>query len=356
MNAQTLRIGFVGAGGNTRARHLPNLKRIPGVELTAVANRSQESSERVAAEFAIGRVAADWREIVSAPDIDAVVIGTWPNMHAEVTIAALRAGKHVLTEARMARDAGEAERMVEASRNNPALTAQIVPSPFSMDFDTTVAEILAMGVIGRVREVTIAQTSSALVDPAARQTWRQDFELSGFNTLMLGIYYEIAQRWLRCDPESVVADAAVHTAFRPSMSGEGMAEIRIPDSLTFAGRYASGAPGLAGGARIVGHFSGVEQGRPRSEVRLNGEKGGLRLDVGRQELFLTTEIAERRVDVPESKRRGWRVEEDFVASIRTGAPVTLTDFESGLRYMRVTEAIWRSWNDGGARTLVASHA
>lgn len=352
MNAQTLRIGFIGAGGNTRLRHLPNLKGIEGVELTAVANRSRESSAAVATEFGIGRVAADWREIITADDVDAVVIGTWPNMHAEVTVAALRAGKHVLTEARMARDAAEAELMMAESRKHPSLVAQIVPSPFSMDFDSTVAEILAIGVIGPVREVCLTHTTALAADPAARQTWRQDFEISGFNTLTLGIYYEIVQRWLRCDPESVVADAAVHTRSRPAFAGPGMAEIRIPDSLTFTGRYAPDAAGLAVGARIIGHFSGVEFGRTRDEVRLNGEKGALRLDVGRQELFLTTEVAERQVDVAPAKRRGWRVEDDFVASIREGAPVTLTDFESGLRYMRVTEAIWRSWNEGGAMTAV----
>ena len=51
-------------------------------------------------------------------------------------------------------------------------------------------------------------------------------------------------------------------------------------------------------------------------------------------------------------RRGWRVEEDFVDSIRKGAPVRLTDFARGVGYMRVTEAIWRSWSADGARTTV----
>lgn len=352
MGEPSLRIGFVGAGGNTRAKHLPNLRRIAGVELMAVANRTRASAERVAAEYGIARVEDDWRAIVGAADIDAVVIGTWPNLHAEVTIASLRAGKHVLTEARMARDATEAGLMFEESRRHPSLVAQIVPSPFSLDFDPTVAEILGLGLIGPAREVVITHTHAGVVDAAARQTWRQDLELSGFNTLTLGIYYEIVQRWLQCDPESVIADAAVHTTIRPAFAGEGTAEIRIPDSVTFSGHYAVGAPGMAPGARIAGHFSGVERGRPRNEVRLNGEKGTLRFDVGRQELFVTTEIAERLVDVPMAQRRGWRVEEDFVESVRTGSPVRLTDFASGLGYMRVTEAIWRSWNTGGTRTRV----
>jgi hypothetical protein len=107
----------------------------------------------------------------------------------------------------MARDTAEAQRMLDASRAHPSLVAQIVPSPFSLDFDSTVAEILNRGEIGRIREVVLVHTTASVADSAARQTWRQDFELSGFNTLTLGIYYEIAQRWLRCDPESVIAEA-----------------------------------------------------------------------------------------------------------------------------------------------------
>jgi predicted dehydrogenase len=352
MDQKTLRIGLVGAGGNTRAKHLPNLKRIDGVQLSAVANRTRESASKVAAEFGITRVEDDWRAVVEASDVDAVVIGTWPYLHAEVTIAALRAGKHVLTEARMARDATEAGLMLEESRRHPELVAQIVPSPFSLDFDSTAADILGRDEIGRIREVLLVHTTASLADSAARQTWRQDFELSGCNTLTLGIYYEIARRWLRCDPEFIIADAAVHTRTRPAFADEGTAEIRIPDSVTFSGRYGADVPGFAPGARIIGHFSGVERGQPRNEVRLNGEKGTLRLDVGRQELFVTTEVAERQVTVSPNERRGWRVEEDFVDSIRTGAPVKLTDFASGVGYMRVTEAIWRSWNAGGGRTRV----
>jgi predicted dehydrogenase len=289
---------------------------------------------------------------VDAPDIDAVVIGTWPNMHAEVTVAALRAGKHVLTEARMARDAAEAALMLEESRKHPELVAQIVPSPFSLDFDSTVAGILDRGLLGDLREVVITHTHAGVADSAARQTWRQDFELSGFNTLTLGIYYEIVQRWLRVDPENVVAEAAVYTPVRPAFAGDGNAEIVIPDSLTFSGRYANETPGFAAGARIIGHFSGVERGTPRNKVRLNGKHGSLRLDVGTQEMFLSTGGPEALVEVPQQARRGWCVEEDFVDSVRTGAPVKLTNFASGLGYMRVTEAIWRSWSGGGVRTTV----
>src|SRR6266516_7661720 len=121
MTNQTIRVGFVGAGANTRLHHLPKLKAQPGVELVAVANRSKESGERVAKEFGIARVHGDWREVVQAKDIDAICIGTWPYTHCEMTVAALEAGKHVLCEARMAMNATEGRRMLEASRKHPNL-------------------------------------------------------------------------------------------------------------------------------------------------------------------------------------------------------------------------------------------
>ena len=55
MSDKPIRVGFVGAGANTRKHHLPKLKAQPGVELVAVANRSKESGERVAREFETGR-------------------------------------------------------------------------------------------------------------------------------------------------------------------------------------------------------------------------------------------------------------------------------------------------------------
>src|SRR4029077_13836161 len=75
MTNQPIRVGFVGAGANTRLHHLPKLRAQPGVELVAVANRSKESGERVAKEFGVARVHDDWREVVTAPDVDAVCIG-----------------------------------------------------------------------------------------------------------------------------------------------------------------------------------------------------------------------------------------------------------------------------------------
>jgi predicted dehydrogenase len=129
MANNVIRIGLIGAGGNTRSRHIPGFKKQEGVKLVAVANRTPESAKKVADEFGIPKVAADWTEILADDGVDAVCIGTWPYMHEELLTAALKAGKHVLCEARMAMNAVEARRMLKEARRHPTLTAQIVPRP-----------------------------------------------------------------------------------------------------------------------------------------------------------------------------------------------------------------------------------
>lgn len=343
--SKPVRVGVIGAGGNTRARHIPGFKAIPGVEVAAVCNRTMASGEKVAAEFCIGRVTDNWREIIEAPDIDAVCIGTWPNLHGKLTVAALRAGKHVLTEARMARNLAEAEAMLAESKLHPQLVAQIVPAPMSLPFDETVIDMLQAGTLRVVREVFLTATTTGLADRTLPLSWRQDAALNGKNILYMGIYYEMALRWLDRGVTSLVADAAIFTPERKDEEGRPRATT-IPESLTVLGNYADGA-------RLIAHFSGVETTVPRAEIRLNGSEGGLRLDLVRNELWLAKRgETEKPVAIAPEKRGDWRVEADFIDSIREGKPVRLTDFATGVKYMHFTEAVWESWGNAGRRVML----
>lgn len=351
--SKPVRIGIIGAGGNTRTRHIPGFKAIPGVEIVAVANRTKASGEKVAREFGIPRVAESWKEIIEAPDIDAICIGTWPNLHGKLTVAALRAGKHVLTEARMARNLAEAELMLAEAQANPKLVAQIVPAPMSLPFDSTVMEILQGGSLGTLREVCMTATTDGLADSSLPLSWRQDLTLSGKNTLYLGIYYEMVLRWLGRGVVSLVADAAIFSKERKDEEGVPQ-PTTIPESVTVLGNFAPTtvtAPPWANawqpaGARLIGHFSGVETTAPRAEIRLNGSQGGLRLDLAKGQLWLAKRgEAEKLVEIAPEKRGAWRVEADFVDSIRDGKPVRLTNFETGVQYMQFTEAVWESWSN-----------
>src|SRR5262249_48880802 len=99
--ADKVRIGIIGAGNYSVSRMLPGFQKVEGCEVVAVANRRGETAEKVAAQFGIGRVEDDWRSIIAADDVDGVLIGTPPNVHLEIALAALTAGKHVLCQTRI---------------------------------------------------------------------------------------------------------------------------------------------------------------------------------------------------------------------------------------------------------------
>ncbi|MBA2700773.1 MAG: Gfo/Idh/MocA family oxidoreductase, partial [Chloroflexi bacterium] len=158
---EPIRIGIVGAGRIVRAEHVPRFRAIEGVSLVGVANHSAASSRRAAEELGLERTYDDWRELVADPGLDAVLVGAWPILHAPVTIAALDASKHVLTEARMAATTKDARVMLAAARRNPDRVAMVVPASFSLWADATIRRLLGDGAIGRVRHVRVDWDASA---------------------------------------------------------------------------------------------------------------------------------------------------------------------------------------------------
>src|SRR6266436_2961580 len=195
-NNHKLRIGIVGAGSIVRARHLPALKKHPEVEIVAVTNLTYESSEKFCREnLPHATPMQNWADLLAVPDLDIIWIGTPPYMHSAVTISALEAGKHVFCQARMAMDLAEAEEMLAASRRYPELVTMLCPPPHGMRGDLLVQKLLAEEVLGRPHHLRLQSLDSAFLDPDAPAHWRQRIEISGLNTLTLGIYVEVLQRW-----------------------------------------------------------------------------------------------------------------------------------------------------------------
>ncbi len=334
----TLRIGIIGAGTNTRARHIPGFQQIEGVEVVALCNRTRESGERVAAAQHIPRVADSPEAIIADPAIDAICIGTWPYKHQEYTVAALAAGKHVLCEARMASTAAEAEAMLAASRAHPRRVAQVVPAPFDYRMGPTIRAMVRNGDIGEIREVVVTAMNGSALEADTPLHWRQRADYSGRNVMLLGIFNEVVQRWLG-DTTRVLAHARIFTTHRRDPETEREHAIAIPDSL---GVFAD----MANGARATYLMSNVADLPPYEGIVIYGAKGSIRWSPDD-----TAAIVRRSGQVepifpaPEAVGR-WRVEADFVDSIREGKPVTLTSFEDGVRYMRFTDAVWQSWQAG----------
>ena len=336
MSSEPIRVGIVGAGANTRDRHIPGLQAIAGVEIVSVCNRSAESSDRVAEQFGIPTTYAHWNELVDAPDTNAIVIGTWPYLHCQATLAALAAGKHVLCEARMAMNATEAWEMYDAAQANPHLVVQIVPSPMTLRVDATLQRLIASGYLGDLLAIEV-RVGGDFLDAAAPLHWRQDFDLSGFNIMSMGIWYEAILRWVG-EATRVQAMGKIFTQMRADETGAPRA-VRVPEHVDVVAD-------MACGAQLHMQVSSVTGLAGAPEAFLFGSEGTLRVAADTLYGGKRGDDVMQEIPIPAEEAGGWRVEEEFINAIRGLEKITHTTPLSGVKYMEFTEAVTRSMQTG----------
>lgn len=330
-----IRIGIVGAGDNTKRKHIPGFRNIDGVEISGVVNSTAESTAAVAEEFNIPKQYGTWQELVADEDIDAVLIGTWPNLHCEITCTALKAGKHVLSEARMARDLAEADQMLAASKEYESLVAQVVPSPFGLKCGPMMNGLIKDHFLGDLREIVVLGASDMFWDYSKPIHWRQDSELSGKHILSLGILYETLIRWA---PEAtrVFAQTELFEPNRPDPENSSFQDVSVPDSVQIVTEH-------KGGARGMFHISGVILFGPGLQIHLYGSRGTIKIEFnGDEERVLAgraEDIELKEVNIPDDELGGWAVEADFIAAIRGEKKVELNDFATAMKYMEFIEAV-----------------
>jgi predicted dehydrogenase len=152
-----VRIGLIGAGFWTAASHIPAIRKCPRVVLRAVCRR--DKAKLLAAQKAFGCEEAytDWKEMISKSDLDAVIVCTPHDTHAEPSIAALRQGLHVLVEKPMAITGKDARAMEEAAASSGRVLMSTYNDRFSGKWRTA-KKILESGRIGPVRQVNLAYT------------------------------------------------------------------------------------------------------------------------------------------------------------------------------------------------------
>src|SRR5256886_10318564 len=249
-------------------------------------------------------------------------------MHSAVTISALEAGKHVFCQASMSMDLAEAEEMLAASKRSHELVTMLCPPPFGLRADLLVKKILAENFIGRPHHVRLQSFTGNYLDPDAPAHWRQKIEISGLNTLTLGIYVEVLQRWIG-DITGVFARGKIIDPIR-----EGY-EVIIPDLLTVLCSFENGAEGVL-------EFSGVDAMAPGDRFEIYGTVGTLTYDFG-SDVMQVGKLGDRAlhvVDLPPELEGEWRVEEDFLAAVKSKGRIRpRPNFEEGVRYMRVVQAV-----------------
>lgn len=119
MAGKMLRAGIIGCGGIANGKHMPALEKIESVEMTAFCDIDPEKAEKAAQKYGApgARTYADYNRLLEDRSIDLVHICTPNKSHADITVAALEAGKHVMCEKPMAKNSADARRMADAAKH-----------------------------------------------------------------------------------------------------------------------------------------------------------------------------------------------------------------------------------------------
>ena len=223
---EQLRFGILGAARIAPKALVDPVAKLDGVTVTRVAARSPRRARSFARKHRIPNVAADYAELVAADDVDVVYNPLPMSLHAEWTIAALRAGKHVFCEKPFASNATEAAEMVAVA----AETGLVLGEAFHYRYHPMFARILdevASGRLGRIERV-----EGRFEVPIAKPDIRWDFATSGGSLMDLGCY---PMSWVRHvtgeEPEVVSAEAEVE-ADTPHIDAAITAELRFPSGVT----------------------------------------------------------------------------------------------------------------------------
>jgi predicted dehydrogenase len=175
-------------------------------------------------------------------------------------------------------------------------------------------------------------------DPQAPLHWRQRRDLSGNNIMAMGIINETVRRYAGHE-KAVMAYGRVFTAERLDTETGEKCPADVPESLGIVAE-------MECGATAVYHLSTVAHLGAGGAFEFYGTRGSFKLENGAAWVASRDDKAFRKLEVPQEKQGGWRVERDFVEAIREGRPVTHTSFADGVKYMEFTEAVQISLREG----------
>lgn len=222
MGERPLRIGILGAARIAPTALIDPAKATGVAEVVAVAARDRARAESFAAEHGVANVADDYEALIAHPDVDAVYNALPPSRHAELSIAALQAGKPVLCEKPFATSAEEAAAMTAVAQS----ARQVLMEAFHYRYHplfARVLEIAASGEIGQVRRMK-AVFSTSIAETATEL--RYDSALGGGALMDLGTY---CLHWVR-----TVAGSEPRVVSASSVFGRGGVDISTKASLAFS--------------------------------------------------------------------------------------------------------------------------
>jgi predicted dehydrogenase len=265
--------GSMGRAHSMAYRRLPQAFWPPPLtpSLVAIAGRSAEKACDAAARFGFPRWYERWEDLVADDRVE-LLDNTGPNhLHAEPCIAAARAGKHVLCEKPLARNASEALGMLEVVR----AAGVIHMCGFNYRFLPAIRlakQIIEEGRLGRILQFRARYLQSSLADPNLPFRWRLDRDLAGSGVLGdLGSHIVDLARFLVGEPVSIMGWMATFFDRRPLEEDPTRFErVRTDDAVQALVEFPGGATGVLEASKVS---LGSQN---RLEVEVNGSEGSLR--------------------------------------------------------------------------------
>jgi len=376
--------GFMGAAHSQGWRVAPRFFDLPlEPEMSLVVGRNAEAVSEAAEKWGWAATDTDWRSAIERDDIDLIDIVTPGDTHAEIAIAALEAGKHVLCEKPLANTVEEAEAMAEAAeraaakgvRSMVGFTYRRVPAT------TFARDLVAAGKIGDIRQVRAVYLQDWLADAEAPLTWRMKKELAGSGALGdIGAHIIDLTQYITGQRLTTVSGMLeTFVKERPLLeSGRGLSgtastergEVTVDDLALFTGRFDGGAVGSFEATR----FSTGRKNALRIEIA--GSTGAISFDL--EDLntlgyydatapdteqgfrrILVTEPGHPYMDAwwPTGHMLGYEhgfshQVKDLLEAIDAGEQPT-PSFADGLQVQRVLQAVEESAVHGSAWTAIA---
>ncbi len=352
---------FMGKAHSNAWRNVASYFDVPAFERRVLVGRDPAGAAAAAAQYGWAESATDWRQVIARDDIDIVDICAPGWLHAEIAVAALAAGKHVLVEKPLANTLAEAEAMVQAAQ---AALERGVQSMVGYTYRRVPALALARKLIGEGRLGTIRQVRASylqdwLADEQAPMTWRLRKESAGSGALGDIASHAVDQVQFLLGDTVTDVSGRLHTFTTERPGPAGPEPVTVDDA-------AWATLSLAGGAVASIEVSRVALGKKNSlTIEVYGSRGALHFDLETinelQFLDGTVPVQEQgftRIVVtepehpyigawwPQGHVLGWEhafthQARDFLAAIGAGTPPS-PSFEDGLAVQRILAAVEES--------------
>ncbi|MEU4392402.1 Gfo/Idh/MocA family oxidoreductase [Kribbella sp. NPDC023855] len=277
---------FMGAAHSQAWRSAPRFFDLPlQPDMTVLCGRSADAVTEAAGKLGWSQTETDWRKLLTRDDVQLIDICTPGDSHAEIAIAALQAGKHVLCEKPLANTVAEAEQMAAAAaeaaangvRSMVGFTYRRVPAI------ALARQLVAEGKIGTIRHVRAQYLQDWIADPEAPLSWRLDKEKAGSGALGdIGAHIVDLTQYITGDRitevsgqlETFVKERPVAAA-HSGLSGEAGTEhgpVTVDDAAIFLARFGGGGLGVFEATRFA-------TGRKNAiRIEINGSDGSLAFD------------------------------------------------------------------------------